>query len=121
MLQGVGVVRRGSAWVGLVGRAVPIPVGVNALAFGGLLVWLVAEINDPANRGTWGAVAAIMAGMFLIAPAIAASCGVALIATGVLALTRLRSPVVIGVLATLAGVTVVAAVTGVLVLLHRGS
>jgi hypothetical protein len=114
-------VRRGSAWVDVVGRAVPIPAGVNALAFGGLLVWVIAEINDPANRGTWGAVTAIMAGMFVIAPAIAASCGVALIATGVLALTRLRSAVVIGVLATLIGVTLIAAVTGVLVLSHHGS
>lgn len=112
--------RRGSTWMRLAGRAVLIPVGVNALAFAGLLVWLVVEISSPANRGTWAPVAAIMAAMFLIAPAIAASCGVALIATGVLALTRLRSAVVIGVLATLVGVVVTAAVSAVLVMLHSG-
>jgi hypothetical protein len=101
-------------------RAMLIPVVVHALALGGVGVWLVVEINDPAERGTWGPFAALLGAAFLIGPAIVGSACAALLATATLAMTRLRSAVAVGVLATVIGVAVTAAAIGVLALWRHG-
>jgi hypothetical protein len=84
--------RRAGGPANVMTRAMLIPVVAHALALGGVGVWLVVKINDPAERGTWG------------------------LATATLAMTRLRSAVAVGVLATVIGVAVTAAAIGVLAL-----
>ncbi|WP_163508114.1 hypothetical protein [Fodinicola acaciae] len=100
-------------------RASVVPVSVHLLAAGGVVAWAVAQVTDPAQRGGWGPIAAVMTVIFLGLPIVVASLIVALVLTAALA-ARLRSAIAIGSLATVAGMAVTAAIVGLLHVINQG-
>jgi hypothetical protein len=100
-------------------RASIVPFGVHALAAVGIGTWAVVQVQDPAQRGGWGPVAAILTAVFVGLPIVLISL-VAALALVVVLTTVLRASVVIGIVATLAGAAATAAVIGVIHFVNQG-